>query len=160
MTTSLPSLCGGQLIFGSSQPIIGGGKAWPTNAYNLRFIVRDSATPAGVRTLHLRTFVLRNACCRSRHGVEVRETTRQGKVGLGLFACRQFSPDSFVLPLSWYVKTGRGCHNPSLSVQSLTVSTRWDQFQFRNRGGWNISYGSWRNGAWKTEMCRIGSARH
>jgi hypothetical protein len=57
-------------------------------------------------------YVLCNACCRSRHGVEVRETTRQGKVGLGLFACRQFSPGSFVVPLSWYVKPGRGCQNP------------------------------------------------
>jgi len=105
-------------------------------------------------------YVLCNARCRSRHGVEVRETTRQGKVGLGLFACRQFSPDSFVVPLSWYVKTGRGFHNPSLSVQSLTVSTRWEQFQCRNRGGWNISYGSWRIGASKTETCRVGSACH
>ena len=62
-------------------------------------------------------YVLCNACCRSRYGLEVKQTTGQGKVGLGLFACGQFSPDAFVVPLSWYVKLGHECHRPSPFLQ-------------------------------------------
>lgn len=84
-------------------------------------------------------YVLCNAYCRTRHGVEVRETRRNGGVGLGLFACREFPANSFVVVLSWFTNPGHVC-NTSTLLEILTPSKQTKHLELRHGGRGKVSF--------------------